>query len=806
MSQKLAIPGFVIEHFSEAVFLIDHDANFIDLNTAACKFLNYSRDELLGLKLFDIDLNLSTEEWSHAWQEYKSPGLVIYESIYQTRNGDQFPAEVRTNFFIHDEQEYICIFVSDISERNKTELEVEQSKKEWNYAMDFYDDPIYLLDLDRRVVRANQAFYRVAHATESEIIGRHITEILHPEGEEVPCPVCLAQEERRDAEIIMEADHPDNPAGVPIEVICRVIRQQDKEPTGILMTIRDLSRAREVKEQLIQSQAVFENTIEGILITDLELKIIAVNPAFTEITGYTEEEAVGNTPRMLKSTYHDKDYYREIWTTLNETGSWQGEIWNRRKNGEAYPEWLTISAVKDDDGNPVNYIGVFSDISQLKQSQEELEFMAHHDPLTALPNRLLFSARLGHSVERARRNGNIVAVLFLDLDRFKHINDSLGHTIGDQLLMAVAQRFKEQIREEDTVARLGGDEFVILIEDLKESDNAAVLAEKISKALETPFIVQEYELFVGVSIGISLFPQDGVTVEELLRNADSAMYRAKDVGRNTYQFYKQEMTEHAFEHLLLDGQLRKAIDQNQLFLHYQPQIDLKSGSIIGVEALVRWQHPEQGLISPAQFIPLAEETNLIIPLGEWVLKNACAQARLWLEKGIEFGRVSINIAGPQILRSDLLNVVRQVLDETGLPAERLELEITETFIMGQKEKDVIGLLSSFQELGVSLAIDDFGTGYSSLAYLKQLPINKLKIDRGFIKDLPEDKNDVAITRAVIALAHSMSFIVTAEGVESEEQREFLINEGCEQMQGFLYSKPVTSDELVKVIQKQKKED
>ena len=806
MSQILAIPGFVLEHFSEAVYVIDADANFIDSNAAGCESLNYTRNELLELKLYDIDQNLSPGEWSRAWQEYKNLGSVIAESIYQARSGHQFPVEVRINFFLHEDKEYICIFASDISERKKTELEIEQSKKEWNYAMDFYDEPIYLLDMDRRVVRANQAFYALAHASEAEIIGRHITEILHPIGEEIPCPVCRAQEERRDAEIIMEADHPDNPAGVPISVICRVIRKQDGEPTGILMTIRDLSRAREVKEQLKRSQAVFENTIEGIMITDLGLNIIAVNPAFTAITGYTEEEAVGATPRLLKSQYHAEDYYRELWASMKETGGWQGEIWNRRKNGEAYPEWLTISTVRDDDGNPVNYIGIFSDISQLKQSQTELDYMAHHDPLTELPNRLLFSARLKHSIDSAKRNNKIVAVLFLDLDRFKHINDSLGHTIGDQLLMAVAQRFNKQIREEDTVARLGGGEIVVLIEDLNESDKAAVLAEKISKSLEAPFIIQDYELFVGVSIGISLYPQDGETVEELLRNADSAMYRAKDVGRNTCQFYTQEMTEHAFEHLLLGVQLRKAIEQDQLVLYYQPQIDLETGGIIGVEALVRWQHPEQGMISPAQFIPLAEETNLVIPLGEWVLHQACAQARTWLDMGIDFGHVSVNIAGPQILRSDLLEVVHKALDETGLPAKHLELEITETFIMAHKDRDAIDLLLAFRKLGISLAIDDFGIGYSSLSYLKQLPVNKLKLDRSFVKDLPDDENDAAITRAVIALGHSMLYTIVAEGVETEVQRDFLIKLGCEHAQGFLYSQAVSYDELTKILQSQEKID
>ncbi|MDH5710648.1 MAG: EAL domain-containing protein [Gammaproteobacteria bacterium] len=806
MKQIQAIPGFIIEHFSEAVYVVDADANFIDSNTAGYESLGYSRDELTDFKFYDIDQGLTSGKWHSAWQEYKVLGSVVSESVFQAQSGDQFPVEIRTSFFLHDNREYLCIFVSDITERKKTELEIEQSRREWNYAMDFFDDPIYLLDLDRRVVQANQAFYRLVHASEADIIGRHITEILHPEGEAVPCPVCMAQEEKRDASIIMEPDHPDNPAGIPIEVICRIIRKPDGDPTGILMTIHDLSRAREVKEQLIQSQAVFKSTIEGIMITDLSLEIIAVNPAFTAITGYTEEDALGNTPRLLQSKYHDEAFYRELWSILKKNGSWQGEVWNRRKNGEVYPEWLTINIVRDDDGNPVNYIGVFSDISQLKQSQTELEFMAHHDPLTALPNRLLFHDRLKHAIDRARRNNNKMAVLFLDLDRFKHINDSLGHTIGDQMLMKVSQRFKHQIREEDTVARLGGDEFVILIEDLDDSDMAAVLAEKISKSLEEPFSIHSYELVVGVSIGISLFPRDGTTVEELLRNADSAMYHAKELGRNTYQFYTQALTDHALEHLLLGGQLRKAIEQDELVLYYQPQVDLKSGSIIGIEVLVRWQHPEQGMIMPEQFVYLAEETNLIIPLGEWVLHHACAQAQAWLGSGIDFGHISVNIAGPQILRSDLLEVVGKILDETGLPAERLELEITETFIMAHKDRVAIDLLLALRKLGISLAIDDFGTGYSSLAYLKQLPVNKLKIDRSFVKDLPDDENDAAITRAVIALGHSMLYTIVAEGVESEAQRNFLVREGCEHGQGFYYSEPVDAEGLVALIQNQEQAD
>lgn len=1051
MSQKLSIPQFVIDHISEAVFLIGPDARFLDVNTAACASLGYTREQLLQMGVYDIDLNYPMTQWHDVWRQYQTIGSATFESAHQARDGRQIPVEVNANLFSYQGLEYICALVRDISrrkhaedalresearfralventeewiwsidlagrhtysnpgiqailgyrpeqivggqalsllhevdqekvaqalpgfirtkkgwkgwilrwrhkdgsyrhlesnasplldsageitgfcgadrditgqlqarnallheqgrarqylevvgvimlsldvegrvqminrkggeilgcpkeeiinrdwfsdflpsentntvrsaftqllagtrtrqledydypvitrdgeqrmiawknvvltdsdgrvtgvlasgvdvtERRDAEFEAEKAKKEWNYAMDFYDDPIYLLDLQRRVVRANQAFYRLARASESEVIGRNISEIVHPQGEEVPCPVCRAQVELRDATITMEADHPDNPAGVPIEVICRMLHDPHDLPSGILVTIRDLSRAREMSEKLTQSQAVFESTSEGIMITDTQLRIVAVNPAFTSITGYTEAEALGQTPQLLKSEHHPRDFYRELWASISADGGWQGEIWNRRKNGEVYPEWLTISSVENSDGDVTNYISVFSDISQLKQSQSRLEFLAHHDPLTALPNRLLFRARLEHAIERAMRNNKIVAVLFLDLDRFKHINDSLGHTIGDALLEAVARRFRELIREEDTVARLGGDEFVILMEELKDSDSAAVLAEKVSKSLNAAFNIGGYELFVGVSIGISLFPQDGDDVEQLLRNADSAMYRAKELGRNTYQFYTQELTTHAFEQLLLGGQLRKAIEQEQLVLHYQPQVDLKSGRIIGIEALVRWQHPDHGMISPAQFIPLAEETNLIIPLGEWVLRHACSQARSWLDMGYEFGHISVNIAGPQIQQGNLLEVVRRALDEAGLPAARLELEITETFIMGQA-KPAIALLLSLRRLGVSLAIDDFGTGYSSLAYLKQLPVNKLKIDRGFVMDLPDDENDAAIARAVIALGHSMLFTVIAEGVETDAQRDFLIQEGCEQAQGYLYSKPVSARDV-----------
>ena len=567
-----------------------------------------------------------------------------------------------------------------------------------------------------------------------------------------------------------------------------------REVRALLGVTRDVSERLRAEEKLRLSAAVVESTQEGILITDAKVRIVAVNRAFTEITGYREQEVLGRKPGFLASGRHGRDFYQALWASIRAAGSWQGELWNRRKNGEIYPEWLTINVVRDAEDKAIHYVGVFSDISQLKQSQSQLEYLAHHDPLTGLPNRLLFTARLEYALQRAERNDAQGAVLFLDLDRFKHVNDSLGHNTGDELLRQVSGRLGLAVRREDTVARLGGDEFTVLVENLRDGDGAAILADKLIHALVDPFEVEDRKLFIGVSIGISVYPKDGRTVDQLLRNADAAMYRAKEEGRNTYRFYTEEMTALALEHIELQSQLRHAIESGQLVLHYQPQVDINDGRLIGLEALVRWEHPEQGLMPPLRFIPMAEDTGLILPLGEWVLRAACFQGRDWLDSGIDFGRVSVNVAGKQLQRGDLLAVVRGALEDSGLPPERLELEITESFVMKEAER-AIGLLRAIRALGVKLAIDDFGTGYSSLAYLKLLPFDKLKIDKSFVRDLAHDENDAAIARAVIALGHSLQFTVIAEGVETEAQRECLLRDGCDEAQGYLFGRPMPAGQI-----------
>lgn len=571
----------------------------------------------------------------------------------------------------------------------------------------------------------------------------------------------------------------------------------------VLATVT-IERRRTVAE-MRQAARVFESTQEALLITDLNGDILSVNPAFTEITGYEPLEVAGRNRDILQSGRHSSDFYDEQRRQLEVSGRWQGEVWSRRKNGEIYPEWQTISTVTDSDGKPFNYVTVFSDISLLKVSQERLEYLAHHDVLTGLPNRLLFRDRLEHAIRRADRAGSKLAVLFLDLDRFKHVNDSLGHTVGDALLREVATRLRKLLRRDDTLARLGGDEFTVLLEGLRQGKDAALLADKLIQALGEPFQIQNYELLVGASIGISIYPQDAQSVESLLRNADTAMYRAKDNGRNTHRFYSKDMTTTALERVVLEAQLRHAIEQQELQLFYQPEVDLLTGDLVGLEALVRWRHPGKGFIEPSRFIQLAEETGLIVPLGEWVLRAACLQGKAWLDADMDFGTIAVNVSASQVLRGTLAESIQRILGETGFPASRLEIEINESFIMRQPNQS-IGHFMAIRELGVQLAIDDFGTGHSSLAYLKQLPIDKLKIDRSFVQDLPGDLNDAVIAKAVIALGHSLQFRVIAEGVETPGQRDFLRTEGCDEAQGYLYSHPLEArgvEALVRAFSKRK---
>ena len=555
-----------------------------------------------------------------------------------------------------------------------------------------------------------------------------------------------------------------------------------------------LRERHEDRERLRQAAAVFDCTREGVLVTNSKGVIVHVNRAFMEITGYSDEEVLGHQPSLFKSGRHPAAFYQAMFATLNSCGEWSGEIWNRRKSGEIYPQWQTIRLIHDDQGQLSHYVAVFSDISAIKNSEHELKHLAHHDPLTDLPNRMLFTDRAEQALTSAQLHKRGCVLLMIDLDHFKMINDSLGHTVGDQLLKAVAERLQALLGPEITLARLGGDEFAVLAESCPQLMQAAALAQRIIDGLKEPFLIGEHQLFINTSIGISLFPGDALSAEQLLRNADSALFKAKSAGRDGYALYTEELTAHAQNRVETAVELRQALERQELRVYYQPVHDFRTRRLVGVEALVRWEHPKRGLVSPAEFIPIAERTGLIAEIDTWVMRQACQQMCLWQQAGVALSFVAVNVSSRLFARRELFQQVAKVLHETGLDPAYLELEVTESAVMEDPEV-ALEQMHRLRELGVRLAIDDFGTGYSSLLRLKRLPVQKLKIDQGFVAGLPWDEDDVAIVRVIIALAQSMGMQVHAEGIEQVEQASFLLEQSCDLGQGYWFGRPVPAEQL-----------
>lgn len=555
---------------------------------------------------------------------------------------------------------------------------------------------------------------------------------------------------------------------------------------GSILLLKDLSEQERQESYLRRTAAIFEQTAEGVMIMDAKGRVNLINPAFSRITGFGLDEVAGKTPQCFRYGY--------IWAELMSVGHWQGEIVNHRSDGEAYPEWLTINAARGNDGSIQGYIGLFSDISHMKKTEAALKHMAHYDALTDLPNRTLLGIQLNMALERAARRANKLAIFALDLDGFKTVNDNLGHPAGDLLLQKIASRLKYTLRSEDVVARMGGDEFSMIIENPPSAIHISHLAEKIIAAVAKPVDLQGSNAMVTTSIGIAIFPRDGADATTLLKSADTAMYASKQAGRNTYRYHDDEMAQTARQRMELEQGLRQALDQHQLELYYQPQVDVRSGEVLGLEALLRWNHPERGILLPVEFLPVAEEAGLILQLGEWVLHEACRQAQAWDREQLFSGTISVNVAGQQIKRGDFFNTVKQVLAETGFNPKRLVLEITESVLL-RNAKQAMAELGQLHTLGVGIAIDDFGIGYSSLTYLKYLNTQGIKIDQRFVQGLPEDKNDAAITKAILAMGQSLGFNMVAEGVETEAQQAFLSNEGCFLSQGFLYSRPIPAGKL-----------
>lgn len=564
----------------------------------------------------------------------------------------------------------------------------------------------------------------------------------------------------------------------------------DKRGTRTLeMTVtRDITEQKRLEEQLRLAANALENTAEAIIICDVAKRIVSVNKAFSAITQYAPEEAIGRTPEFLRSSEHDQAFYALLWEQVAATGRWQGELWGRRKNGEIYPQWISIAAVEDSDGQISHYVSVSNDISKYQQYEQRLEFLAHHDALTRLPNRALLCERLQQSLRRARRYKRVGGVLSVNLDGFKTINDTFGHPVGDQLLQAVAERLRAAVRASDTVSRREEDHFTILLDEIRDPQDARKVAQNLFDRLSKPFHLGEHEVLVSACIGIVCHPEDGNDPDTLLANADIALRQAKEMGRNCYQFYSAEMNTRLRETLILADSLRSAVERKEFLLYYKPRVELSSGRLTAMEVLLRWRHPERGLLSPAEFMRVAEESGMIVPIGEWVLRTACYQAKAWMDSGLPPVRIVVNLSAYQFKSEELAEHIAGILRETGFNPSHLEVEITESMAT-ENRGNAEAMLTKLGDLGITIAIDDFGTDYSSLKYLKRFPIHALKLDQSLIQGLPDNPDDVAITMAIIGMAKSLTLDIVAEGIETLEQSKLLQSLGCREGLGSLFGSP-----------------
>ncbi|MGE5491491.1 MAG: putative bifunctional diguanylate cyclase/phosphodiesterase [Actinomycetota bacterium] len=684
----------------------------------------------------------------------------------------------------------IVNLASYLSQLSLTNLRLRESQGQMEALINALPDPIWLKDTEGRFQACNRAFERMLGSSADRILGKTDHDFF---------PEAIARFFRSKDEEALAAGQPSsNEEWIPlastgesilVETVKAPLPGMTGEPVGVLGIARDITERKQAEDHLRLMSKVFSNSGEAILITDSNNRILAVNKEFTKLTGYSPEEVYGRNPSMLSAGKASREVYEEMWSSLAANDYWQGELWDRRKSGDPYPKRLSISVVRDERGNVTNYIGLFQDITKTKAAEDKIRHLAHHDALTGLPNRFSLYQRMEQSIAFARRFDKRVAVLLIDLDRFKSINDTLGHNVGDQLLIQVASRLSQSVRQTDIVARLGGDEFVIVLTGIELGRHATEIADKIVQQISLPYSIAGHVLRTSPSVGICLCPDDALEINDLIKNADIAMYQAKALGRGNYQCYTEGMRAEVARRVTAEKELEAALDQGQFVLHYQPQIDLATGSVTGMEALIRWQHPSRGLVFPGDFIPVAEETNLIIPLGKWVLEEACRQLKDWHQMGLAHLTVSVNLSAVQFEDIALPTLVANVLETCGLPPHSLHLEITESMAMRRPE-DSIRMMNTLADIGVKLALDDFGTGYSSLAYLKLFPLDIIKIDRAFVKDLETDENNAAICEMTMLLAQKLGKRVVAEGVETEDQRRFLSEIGCQEIQGYLYSKPL----------------
>ncbi len=574
------------------------------------------------------------------------------------------------------------------------------------------------------------------------------------------------------------------------------------EPVGLIAQLSEIAHSLAVEDKQRLYARIIEDSDQGVLVANIDERIVSVNPAFTRITGYSAEEAIGQTPDLLRSGVHDADFRAQIHAAMHGAGPWHGEIIGKRKNGDLFPQSVAISVARNDAGEITHSFSIFSDITVLRAAEDRMQHLVNYDSLTGLPNRSLLNQLVGHALTAARRNKGHGALVVIDLNRFTSINDTLGHDVGDELLRQVGQRFRKALRDEDILARIGGDEFVAALIDIQKREHGGIVAQNLLAALKPPFIIDSHALHIDASMGISVYPDDALDTAELLQFADVAMKRVQENAEGGYLFYSPEMNRRAKERWRLESELRKALEHGELLLYYQPKVSLRSGRIVGSEALIRWRHPERGMVPPGDFIPIAEETGVILELGNWVLEEACRQQRAWADCGVDMPPVAVNLSARQF-DAQLPSRVFAVLEKHRLLPEFLKLEITESLLVRGPEQ-VIPIMNELVAMGLGLALDDFGTGYSSLAYLKKFPITTLKIDRSFVIGVPGDQNDCAIARAIVTMGLQLRQEIVAEGVETHAQMAFLRDLGCDQLQGYLFSPPVSAADFERMVREKRR--
>ncbi|MDK9701778.1 MAG: PAS domain S-box protein [Sulfuritalea sp.] len=789
----------VIDSAVDGYFAMDPQRRFIEVNDTLCNLFGYPREEWLGQTPIGFIAEESRAELIAQMQRIDTTDRRRYQLIARRKDGTTFP--ILLNNTTHRNEKGGIVgsfgFITDLTPIVEAQRAVAESERELRGILDDLQDTYYRTDQTGTIVRASRSVEQLLGYTAEEMLGRKLTDFYCSQADR---DEFLAKMQANGGHIVGGESRLRHRDGHELWVIttAHFIRDAAGNVVGVEGTTRDNTRQRRAEEELRLAAKVFESSGEAIMITDAEGCIISVNQAFSRITGHAAAEVVGRNASMLASGRHGREFFADMWRAMLDSGYWHGEIWNRRRNGEIFPEWLGISSVRDGQGKITHFVGIFADISERKAAEAKIAFLAHHDPLTGLPNRLLLKDRMEQAMVHGERNGNRVALLFVDLDRFKAVNDAFGHPVGDALLRDAAQRLLDCVRDSDTISRHGGDEFLVVLTDLQNSEVPARIAAKIMAVLGEPFHIDDHEATISASVGIAVYPEDGAVFDELLKKADIAMYHAKEAGRNAFRFYTERMNADAQERIDLHSRLRRALDRGEFVLHYQPLIDLKSGRIVGGEALLRWQSPERGLIEPEQFITAAEHSGLIVPLGEWVLQEACRELAHWHAQGYLDLSMAVNISAIQFRRGDVEETVLRALAAAGATPAALELELTESILIDGAEQ-VLAAIRRLQAIGVRLAIDDFGSGYSSLAYLKRFAVDKLKIDQSFVRDIVSDQDDAAIVRAVIQMARSLNLKVLAEGVESEAVAEQLRAMDCDLVQGYHFGRPMPAAEFRDLI-------